>query len=168
MIAPRFTIREAEPGDGGALARLHIDVWRAAYVGLLPTEVLDELSVPDRERAWDRILYGEHPDPGTTWVADSDDELIGFASSGAARDEIDVPLELYALYVRADLHGTGVATPLLDAAIGDATAYLWVLDGNARAIRFYEKRGFRLDGAVQDEDIRDTTARERRMVRRAS
>ncbi len=46
-------------------------------------------------------------------------------------------------------------------AIGDSAAYLWVLDGNARAIRFYERHGFAFDGTTKREDV----GLERRMVR---
>ncbi|WP_229856252.1 GNAT family N-acetyltransferase [Nocardioides flavus (ex Wang et al. 2016)] len=52
---------------------------------------------------------------------------------------------------------------LLTEAIGAADAYLWVLDGNERAISFYERQGFALDGATKPEDV----GLERRMVRRA-
>ena len=57
-----------------------------------------------------------------------------------------------ALYVRADRWGTGIGYALLEVAIGDRAAYLWVLEGNARAIRFYERQGFRLDGTRDEHD----------------
>ena len=50
---------------------------------------------------------------------------------------------------------------LLKAAIGDEPAYLWVLDGNPRAIDFYERQGFRFDGTRKTEPV----GVERRMVR---
>ncbi len=46
-------------------------------------------------------------------------------------------------------------------AIGSASAYLWVLDGNERAIEFYERQGFRFDGTSKVEPV----GVERRMVR---
>ena len=46
-------------------------------------------------------------------------------------------------------------------ALGDSPAYLWVLDGNVRAIGFYERHGFAFDGATKPEDV----GLERRMVR---
>ena len=56
------------------------------------------------------------------------------------------------LYVRPEAWGTGVAGELHDRAIetlranGIERARLWVLEHNARARRFYEKRGWREDG----------------------
>jgi len=53
---------------------------------------------------------------------------------------------------------------LLADAIGAAPAYLWVLDGNDRAIGFYQRQGFRFDGSSKIEPV----GVERRMVRRGS
>jgi ribosomal protein S18 acetylase RimI-like enzyme len=39
-----------------------------------------------------------------------------------------------------------VGHALLTRAIGDAPAYLWMLKGNDRAQRFYERHGFAFDG----------------------
>ena len=55
-------------------------------------------------------------------------------------------LQLEKLYSRPAALGTGVGQALLDAAIGDAPAYLWLVDGNARAAAFYRRNGFRPDG----------------------
>ena len=55
-------------------------------------------------------------------------------------------------------------------AAGFTRAHLWVLEGNDRAASFYERHGWREDGAFQDDDqlIRGEhpqTLRERRRVR---
>jgi hypothetical protein len=42
------------------------------------------------------------------------------------------------------------AVAWLGARYGDAT--LWVLDENVRARSFYERGGWRLDGATKDDD----------------
>lgn len=58
-------------------------------------------------------------------------------------------LELVRFYVDAPFHGQGIAALLMDAVVAEATrrgaAALWlgVWERNARAIRFYEKSGFR-------------------------
>jgi GNAT superfamily N-acetyltransferase len=59
---------------------------------------------------------------------------------------------LDALYVRPAAWGTGVAALLHDRAVealreaGVVRARLWVLEENRRARRFYERRGWELDG----------------------
>lgn len=75
-----------------------------------------------------------------------------------------LPHELMALNVLAAHHGTGVAQQLMAATVGDRPAYLWVLRGNNRAITFYCKVGFELDGVSKDDVHLDCT--DLRMVRR--
>lgn len=160
-------IRRARPEDARGLAEVHIRTWRIAYAHLLPAETLARLSVPARARRWERILR-QNRNP--TWVAMDGARVLGFASSGPARDpEPPAERELYALYLDPDRHGSGVADGLIREAIGDRAAYLWVLAGNARAIRFYEKHRFALDGVERVEDAADgTPLPELRMARDAA
>ena len=63
--------------------------------------------------------------------------------------ELAVPDELAAMYVVPARWGTGVARALHAAAVahlrtcGLPAAHLWVIEGNARARRFYEREGWR-------------------------
>lgn len=159
------TIRGASPGDAEALAHLHLDVWDDAYTGLMPQGILDDRRerVAERVERWrENLTSGEH----ATYLAVGDDPdgpgLLGFASAGPGRDnDVDLELELSALYVRAAHWGDGVGYALLQAAIGDRAAYLWVLARNERGIAFYERQGFRLDGTEDEHD----EGRHVRMVR---
>jgi GNAT superfamily N-acetyltransferase len=56
---------------------------------------------------------------------------------------------LYTLYLRAFVHGGGLANRLMDAAIGDAAASLWVWAGNGRARAYYARHGFAPDGVAK-------------------
>lgn len=158
------TVRKATTEDARGLAEVHIRTWRISYAGLLPQATLDRLDVDGRTRSWRRILASRG---NPTWAAADGERIVGFSSSGGARDaRPPARLELYSLYVDPDRHGSGVAGLLLDAAIGDDPAYLWVLTGNARAIRFYEKQGFELDGSAKDAVAADgTPLHELRMTR---
>ena len=145
------SLRRAEPADAEALAHLHLDVWDDAYTGLMPQGILDDRRerVDQRVERWRELLDREHD----TWVATDAEGLIGFATAGPARDnDMDDLLELYALYVRAAHWGSGVGHALFETVVGDRAAYLWVLAGNARAIGFYERQGFRLDGTEDEHD----------------
>jgi GNAT superfamily N-acetyltransferase len=59
------------------------------------------------------------------------------------------PIELARFYVDRPWHGHGIAPLLLDACIAEArrrggkTLWLGVYEHNKRAVRFYEKGGFR-------------------------
>ena len=161
MATPHdVSIRQAEVADAEPLAHLHVDVWDDAYTGLMPQGILDDRreKVAERVDKWREILDGPEP----TWVAEDSDGLIGFVSTGPARDnDMDRALELYALYVRASYWGTGVGYAMFEIAVGDHAAYLWVLADNIRAIGFYERQGFRLDGTEDEQD----EGRHVRMVR---
>ena len=158
-------ITSAREEDAEALTDLHLDVWEEAYAGLMPVRILAERrdGRDARVQRWRAILGGGSSDTLLAWAPD--DSLLGFSSTSAGRDTDDglPPLELMALYVRASAYGTGVGHALLEAAIGTSDAYLWVLDGNTRAIGFYERQGFRFDGSVKHDEV----GSEHRMVRRA-
>ena len=139
--------------DAEVLTDLHLDVWDEAYTGLVSSEILAarRQERPERIERWRTILAETS---STTLAWDDAGQLLGFASTGTGRDEDQeyLPgLEVMALYVRARAYGRGVGWALLDAVVGSAAAYLWVLDGNQRAISFYERQGFRFDGATKPE-----------------
>ena len=150
-LPPDVSIRQAVVADAEPLAQLHVDVWDDAYTGLMPQGILDDRreKVAERVERWREILGGPEP----TWVAEDSEGLVGFASAGPARDnDMDEILELYALYVRAWAWGSGVGHALFEIAVGDRACYLWVLAANERAVRFYERQGFRQDGTEDEHD----------------
>jgi GNAT superfamily N-acetyltransferase len=130
----------------------------------VPADVLARLTddFEARTERWRAQLADGPP----RWLAvDDDGELVGFASAGPGRDDdIDLDLELYAIYVRASQYGTGLGHRLIEVAIDAAAAYLWVFEANARARAFYERHGFTADGARKPEP--SFLEPEIRMVRR--
>lgn len=163
-------IRRPQLSDAEALAHLQLDVWEDAYTGLMSPEVFEDRRehVADRVAMWKDILgVGEaEGEAAETWVAEDSDRLVGFVSVGPARDD-DLGQdptqteELYALYVRASSWDTGLGYALLCTAVADRAGYLWVLAANTRAVRFYERQGFVLDGAAKEAEV----GRHVRMVR---
>lgn len=157
------TIRPAVLADADALAHLHVDVWEDAYHSLMPAGIFEDrrATVPERVDRWRASLASS---PAATTVAEDavGVGLIGFASIGPGRDEdVVIEEEVWALYVRAKWWGRGVGHALLAATIASRPAYLWVLDGNDRAIAFYGQHGFVADGATRT----DQYGTELRMVR---
>lgn len=148
-----FAVREAEPQDARGIAEVSVASRRWSYRGVLPAEVLDDMSIDEfatRVRQW---LAAPHPD-STVFVAARHGRIIGYAFITPSEDA-DLPpgtAELESIYVTEDVAGTGVAQGLMDAALAYAHALrcsavsLWVRAENARARRFYERVGLRLDG----------------------
>lgn len=153
------TIRRATASadDATSIARVHVASWQWAYAGLLPDDVLAGLSVPERAARWRDILSAE--DAGVTFVAGGPAGAVGFVSVGPGREDVGRPGvgELYALYVHPAVAGTGVGRRLHDHGLawlgsgGLLPAHLWLLDGNERARRFYERCGWRPDGVTKRE-----------------
>ncbi|MEU4604231.1 GNAT family N-acetyltransferase [Kribbella sp. NPDC023972] len=78
------------------------------------------------------------------------EQIVGYAGVGPERDPA-APAgtgELYALYVHPDHWGVGAGRALTDAAVADlrsarcTAVWLWVLEANTRARRFYTRYGF--------------------------
>lgn len=142
-------VRLGVPDDAARLTDLHLDVWDEAYAGLLPAEVLAARRAERAQRTdrWRTALA-----VGATWVADDGDRLVGFTTAGPSRAaDAPIPFELWALYVRRAAYGTGLGQRLFDVSVGDRAAYLWVLRGNDRAIAFYRRQGFIVDGAQKPQ-----------------
>ncbi|MBW0016995.1 MAG: GNAT family N-acetyltransferase [Mycobacterium sp.] len=143
-------VRPAVPNDAYAVARVHVQSWQTAYRGLIAQDYLDALAPDDFARRYTFGRVGLWP---STLVAVDDPEICGFATIGLCRD-IELPNfgELMALYVAPAHVGTGIGRRLISAARerlrgrGVAVAVLWVLDGNVRARRFYERDGWSFDG----------------------
>jgi GNAT superfamily N-acetyltransferase len=89
----------------------------------------------------DAVLERWRTFPGTVLVAERDGGIVGVAGIEAEW--------LHGFYVLPESWGTGVADELHEAALELGVARLWCLEENRRARRFYEKRGWRLNGETR-------------------
>lgn len=153
-------IRPATPADARVIAEVHVSSWQAAYVGQVPQDFLDGLSVETRELAWrDLLATTSWPETGAL-VLVGDDLVMGFCHVGASRDEdsADLTGEVTAIYLRPEAWSAGWGRRLMEEALSrlrEASfreATLWVLETNDRARRFYEAGGWRHDGTIKIDD----------------
>jgi ribosomal protein S18 acetylase RimI-like enzyme len=161
-------LQSATAEDCRAIAEVHVESWQHAYKDLLPEAYLASLSVAEREAMWQRMVES---DPSHLLLARSDNQIVGFVAFGASRDE-GAPTdraEIWAIYVRPACWSTGAGRLLwLEAlrriaAEGYKSISLWVIVGNGRATRFYERAGLAVEpesrksfelGGVTLEEIR--------------
>ncbi len=147
-------IRLAAPEDAGALATVQVRAWWRAYAEYV--DVTRFGTVEEREARWREILAAR---AGCVLVWDQDGLLGGFCAVGPAKEAEDPPVgEVHALYVDPPAQNAGVGSALLGAGegtlaeeLGFAEAVLWVFEANEPARRFYEGRGWRLDGGPRQD-----------------
>lgn len=160
----RYAVRAPRVADAPVLGRIHVQIWREAYAGQLAQGHLDALDVGRKVEQWRATLSQPAPVGVCRLVGTCEGDVVGFVVVGPGRDEErPTPTELQVLNVLAAHHGTGLADRLLAGALGNDPAYLWVLEGNTRAQRFYSRYGFATDGARKAHQ--PTGAVELRMVR---
>lgn len=148
-------IRRAGPADAAAVAHVHVESWKVAYRGIMPDDVIARTDLAYRTPFWaERIANRDWP----VWVIEEGGEIVAFCQVVPSPDPGDDPTRIGhipSLHVRPDLRGRGHGRALLDHARavlqgrGFAELTLWVLEENRNARRFYEKYGFRLDGATK-------------------
>ena len=131
--ATAVILRPAIPADVETIANVWHDGWRDAHVGHVPEAIHPYRRLEHfRERVPPRLAQ--------TTVAVAGSRLVGFVT--VHDDEVEQ------VYVAREARGGGAAQALLQhaeevIARGHDAAWLAVVDGNARARRFYERNGWR-------------------------
>ncbi|MEU4966578.1 GNAT family N-acetyltransferase [Streptomyces smyrnaeus] len=174
-------VREMTEDDIDAVSEVRVRGWQYAYRGLVPQDYLEEMS-PAEDAQRRRGHFGASRGIVHNVVAEDDTAgggVTGWAAVGPYRASDAVPRpgapgedeELYALYVRPEHIGTGVGRLLLASVLDGAAArgcprmFLWVLAGNARARRFYERAGFAADGRTDTFEVGGAQVPDVRYVR---
>ena len=170
--APAPWIRDMTLADCEAVATVRVRGWQSAYAGLMPQAHLDAMDIAGNTRLQRRYLAS--PNGVVNVVAERPGTgVVGWAALGPYRED-GRRLgrgELYAIYVLPEQTGTGVGRALMAEVLARATAAghpdlaLWVLKENAPARRFYERAGFRADGAEEPFDVDGVAVPEVRYVR---
>jgi diamine N-acetyltransferase len=147
-------IRRATADDAELLSELARKIFFDTFG---PDNTPEDMAIHARKSYSRDIQLRELTDDSLTYlIAESDGQPAGFAMIGAPRSpscsEFTRPVELFRFYVDKDWHGKGIAQPMMTACEeeavrrGGGTICLSVWERNPRAIRFYEKIGFRKAG----------------------
>ncbi len=157
-------IRRMTESDRAELNELYLASWKAGYKGLLPQDFLDELTA---ER-WE----GKFLDEGS-FVVVKDGKIVAHCHARAA----DEPKmrgwgEIHTMYTHPDYWERGYGSAVFEQAekwlseIGFDDVYLYVLEGNERAKRFYNAHGYLPNGDTLCCDIGGVIVTDYRYVKR--
>jgi ribosomal protein S18 acetylase RimI-like enzyme len=141
-------IRRATQSDIQDIAAIHIESWKDAYSDVLPAEFLAGKIDRDFELHWSEI---EIQNEDIVLVAE-EDSLVGFVAVWCR----PIPF-IDNLHVRPSQRSKKTGSALMKVVAkelinkGHKTAYLWVFEGNEKAIRFYE----RLGGVQKEQSIKN-------------
>ena len=162
-VAPRFELRAATTDDAAAIAEVNVAAGRVGWRAFVPRERLEGVDPPvDR---WHERLAAAGPE--NAWVATEDGEVIGFAVVTPCQ-EGRPEAEVNTVYTHPRVWGAGAGRALLEVALealaarGCSEAVLWTEERNRRPRAFYERAGWRPDGAVREREFLGVPIRELR------
>ncbi|GAA1889968.1 GNAT family N-acetyltransferase [Lapillicoccus jejuensis] len=174
---PQVSVRRAGAADAGAWVACYLDALEAAYGDLMPPAFGPVHRAREAELVAAKeveLADGSPLAPVRGWVAEDERGVVlavacvRDGANGWERDRGLPPatatLQLEKLYAVPAALGTGAGPALFAAAVGDAASYLWLVEGNERAERFYRRRGYVPDGV---RTLGGPTWFERTMVRLA-
>jgi ribosomal protein S18 acetylase RimI-like enzyme len=139
-------LRKAEPEDAAALGHIQVTSWRSAFRGIASDNYLDHMvSEESQANDWNEILAKreavviiaevENASVGYAWAQANDDKSIGWDS------------ELISMHILPEHKRQKIGRKLFAAAATELKAqgckniYLWVLEENYPARKFYETFG---------------------------
>lgn len=153
-------IRDAEVKDAKEIASIHVKTWQHTYKGHMPDSYLESLTIDNRSEKWQKDLESPRPKVDI-FVVTIDNKIAGFCGIGQSKDT-DANKntgEIFTMYVDHNLLRKGVGSALIEEAIkrlktkGFNSATLWVLDSNINARKFYENKGWFIDGKTKIDKI---------------
>ncbi len=152
-------IRIATVDDATAIAQIQNDSWLATYpneaAGITREDLVGYLgNIDARAFRWEGRLKKGDPNIQIS-VLKQGDRVIGFCSVTKMPNVGHVD----ALYLDPEFSGKGMGGEALEEGLrwlgNDKPIELEVASYNSRAIRFYERFGFRKQGAVKPVDLRN-------------
>ena len=121
---------------------VHWKAWHETYTGLMPDDYLNNVTL-------EKCVKMAHKFPQNTLLLKVNHKTVGFSCIGKSSDVEDAD-EIIAIYLLKECHGKKMGYELLKQTLtlrkSNRPIVLWVLKGNERAIRFYQKVGFAFTG----------------------
>ena len=135
-------VRTALPEDSGIVGEVHSKAWKSAYRGIFPDEYIDADTAAKRTA---EFLESIKDSKCTYFLLEETDQAAGIVKT---REENN-SLEIESIYILDEYRGKGIGGQFMDYIKTYKhfdSIFLWVLEANAKARRFYENNGFVLTG----------------------
>ncbi|MHA1398951.1 MAG: GNAT family N-acetyltransferase [Candidatus Heimdallarchaeaceae archaeon] len=142
-------IRTANQNDGKDIAKVKIASWRTTYTNILPSEILDNLSLENQAKIWTKIVKecNENKERKLLVAENEDGEIIGFAVGGKPIEQgFNYDSEIGAIYLLKEYQKKGIGSALVKELVewfktkDYNNMVIWVLKENS-ACEFYQKIG---------------------------
>lgn len=150
-----ITIRPVRPGDEETLARIYCESWRSGFADLITEEVMNRYADYDRLVVRYRELLKDSSRHGYLLSVNGKSHCMAFWD--VSRDETRPDYaELICIHSLPDNWGKGCGTAMMERIIADVKAagykkmMIWMFEENTRALRLYEKFGFRRNGIKKE------------------
>ncbi|MEQ1064311.1 GNAT family N-acetyltransferase [Acinetobacter sp. XH1741] len=142
-------IRIASFKDALSIAEVHVQGWKETYTGMIKQEILDELTVLDKEQLWKEISRSP------------DHKLFVYTENGIVKGFLDGYLnpennmaQILAFYLLAEVQKQGIGRELFQkfyqCALNQGYAFIRLDVFNKNPSRFfYEKMGAKLIGETE-------------------
>ena len=155
------TLRHPAPDDAYAIASLQALSWQTAYRGIVSDSYLDSIDVDAWAERY-RTSMVEDTEGFVSYVAEIEDEIVGWAVGGPSRDSrLIYSGELFTIYLLPGYERRGIGRKLIRAVarslvdLGFESMIVWALSENWPARRFYEALGgsYVVRGEMDIEDV---------------
>ncbi len=135
-------VRTAVAEDSVIVGKVHSEAWKSAYRGIFPDEYIYDDTASKRS---EEFLESIKDDSCTYFLLEESDNVAGIVKTREANNV----LEIESIYILNEYRGKGVGREFMNfiKTYGSwSCIFLWVLESNTNARRFYENNGFVLSG----------------------
>lgn len=123
--------------------------WRDIYNGYVNQELLSDAGCQERGQQLKKDFISRRL---SEYVWEEAGQILGLLSMGATADSDKAnAFEIWRIYIAVEAQGKGIGGQLLAFAEQNAKAsgykeiLIWAFSKNTRAIKFYQKYGYRID-----------------------
>lgn len=155
------SVRRARPNDAPAVGLVQAFVFREAYAGRVPDDVVARFEPDAFARSWRESLTAPPEGVHRLLVACAGDQVVGLCAIGPSQDPDagSAVGEVTVLGVHPDARRQGHGSRLLNAGVdllreaGADTVTLWLLTHDESTRAFVAASGFAPDGAYRDRVV---------------